>query len=90
MLTKITLLPLPDAKVKRKIVVKVNNLQEIFLKRLKRLSGETKQEPETKGKEGLTYWLLDCLYRNMSTIYTTEEFWRLITLQVKQSTIVIL
>ena len=44
MLTKITLLPLPDAKVKRKIVVKVNNLQEIFLKRLKRLSGETKQE----------------------------------------------
>ena len=87
MLTKITLLPLPDAKVKRKIVVKVNNLQEIFLKRL---SGETKQEPETKGKEGLTYWLLDCLYRNMSTIYTTEEFWRLITLQVKQSTIVIL
>ena len=87
MLTKITLLPLPDAKVKRKIVVNVNNLQEIFLKRL---SGETKQEPETKGKEGLTYWLLDCLYRNLSTIYTTEEFWRLITLQVKQSTIVIL
>ena len=58
MLTKITLLPLPDAKVKRKIVVKVNNLQENFLKRL---SGETKQEPETKGKEGLTYWILDCL-----------------------------
>ena len=51
MLTKITLLPLPDAKVKRKIVVKVNNLPEIFLKRLKRLSGETKQDQGQKVKK---------------------------------------
>ena len=48
MLTKITLLPLPDAKVKRKIVVKVNNLQEIFLKRL---SGETKQDQRQQVKK---------------------------------------
>ena len=51
MLTKITLLPLPDAKVKRKIDVKVNNLQEIFLERLKRLSGETKEDQRQKVKK---------------------------------------
>ena len=71
MLTRITLLPLPNAKVKRKTVLKVNNLQEIFPKGSKDCLVRP-NKTETKGKEG--YWLLDCLYRNMSTIYTAEEF----------------
>ena len=67
MLTRITLLPLPNAKVKRKTVLKVNNLQEIFPKGSKELSGETKQNQRQKVKkaEPIGYWIVSI---NMSTI----------------------
>ena len=89
MLTIITLLPMPDAKVKRKTILKVNKPPRNLPQRLKRLSGETKQEQRQKVKKAkpIGYCIISIeTFQQSIQLKSSRD----LPLQAKQSAIVIL